>query len=129
MLLVGEGLVDPAEPVIERVPEVTGSGYEGATIQHLLDMTAAIDFVEDYAIDFWRYDVACGWHPPRPGANAATILDYLPTIGSAAWQHGERFHYATPNTDLLGSRRRAGWRGVARRADRARAVGPNGRRA
>jgi CubicO group peptidase (beta-lactamase class C family) len=64
-------------------------------------MTAAIDFVEDYAT-FWRYDVACAWHPPHPDAPAETILDYLPTIGPAAWRHGERLHYSTPNTDLLG---------------------------
>ena len=85
----------------EHVPEVAGSGYDGATVQHLLDMTAAIDFVEDYAT-FWRYDVACAWHPPHPDAPAGTILDYLPTIGPAAWRHGERLHYSTPNTDLLG---------------------------
>jgi hypothetical protein len=36
-----------------------------------------------------------------PGA-PPTILDFLPTIGPAGWRHGERFHYATPNTDLLG---------------------------
>ena len=101
-ILVERGLLDPGEPVTERVPEVAGSGYAGATVQHLLDMTAAIDFVEDYEGDFWRYDVACGWHPPVPGADAETILEFLPTIGPADWQHGERFHYATPNTDLLG---------------------------
>jgi len=100
-ILVGQRRLDPATPVTGHVPEVAGSGYDGATVQHLLDMTAAIDFVEDYA-DFWRYDLACAWHPPRPGANARTILDFLPTIGPAAWRHGERFHYATPNTDLLG---------------------------
>jgi len=65
-------------------------------------MTAAIDFAEDYAAGFWRYDVACGWHPPVAGADHATILEFLPTIGAAGWRHGERFHYATPNTDLLG---------------------------
>jgi CubicO group peptidase (beta-lactamase class C family) len=101
-LTVGLLGLDTAVPVAEHVPEVTGSGYEGATIRHLLDMTAAIDFVEDYEADFWRYDIACGWHPPVPGADARTILDFLPTIGPAAWRHGERFHYATPNTDLLG---------------------------
>jgi hypothetical protein len=26
----------------------------------------------------------------------------LATIGPASWQHGERFHYATPNTDPFG---------------------------
>ena len=38
----------------EHVPEVRGSGYDGATVRHLLDMTAVIDLVEDYAVDFWR---------------------------------------------------------------------------
>jgi CubicO group peptidase (beta-lactamase class C family) len=100
-LLVGALGLDPASPVTEHVPEVAGSGYDGATVQHLLDMTAAIDFVEDYAT-FWRYDVACAWHPPVASV-PATILDYLPTIGPAAgWAHGERLHYSTPNTDLLG---------------------------
>jgi len=65
-------------------------------------MTAAIDFVEDYAGDFWRYDIACGWHPPHPDVGAKSILEFLPTIGPASWRHGQRFHYATPNTDLLG---------------------------
>ena len=93
----------------------------GATVQHLLDMTAAIDFVEDYET-FWRYDVACAWHPPHPCAPAETILENFPTIGPAGRRHGERLHYSTPNTDLLGLRRARG-RGAAGRADRARAVG------
>lgn len=101
-ILAARGALDTEELVTERVPEVSDSGYAGATIQHLLDMTAAIDFVEDYAVDFWRYDVACGWHPPVAGADARTILEFLPTIAPAGWRHGERFHYATPNTDLLG---------------------------
>ena len=100
-LLVGVLPLDPATPVTEHVPEVAGSGYDGATVQHLLDMTAAIDFVEDYET-FWRYDVACAWHPPHPYAPAETILEFLPAIGPAAWRHGERLHYSTPNTDLLG---------------------------
>ena len=100
-ILAGRGQLDPSSRVTDHVPEVAGSGYDGATVRHLLDMTAAIDFVEDYAVDFWRYDVACAWHPPVPGV-PETILEYLPTIGPADWTHGERFHYATPNTDLLG---------------------------
>jgi CubicO group peptidase (beta-lactamase class C family) len=101
-VLVERGELDPEAEVTDHVPEVAGSGYAGARIQHLLDMTAAIDFVEDYAVDFWRYDIACGWHPPHPDVEARSILEFLPTIGRAAWRHGERFHYATPNTDLLG---------------------------
>jgi CubicO group peptidase (beta-lactamase class C family) len=94
--------VDPNALVTEYVPEVHGSGYEGATVRHLLDMTAAIDFVEDYDA-FVRYDAACAWHPALPEIGPETVLEYLPTVGPAPdWRHGERFHYATPNTDLLG---------------------------
>jgi len=101
-VLVERGELDPEAAVTDHLPEVAESGYAGATIRHLLDMTAAISFVEDYAVDFWRYDVACGWHPPHPDVEAGSILEFLPTIGPAGWGHGERFHYATPNTDVLG---------------------------
>jgi CubicO group peptidase (beta-lactamase class C family) len=99
-VLVGHGVLGRNDLATTYVPEITGSGYDGATVGHLLDMTAAVDFVEDYA-DFWRYDAACGWHPPAPGV-PETILAYLPTIGPGGWSHGERFHYVSPNTDLLG---------------------------
>lgn len=92
--------VDPEALVTDFVPEVSSSGYAHATVRHLLDMTAAVDFVEDYAA-FVRYDAACGWHAPIAGA-PRSILDFLPTIGEATHAHGERFHYASPNTDLLG---------------------------
>ncbi len=102
-VLAGDGRLDPDAPVADLVPEVAGSGYAGARVRHLLDMTAAVSFVEDYAVDFWRYDVACAWHPPVPGADAENVLAFLPAVGPAAgWRHGERLHYATPTTDLLG---------------------------
>ena len=100
--LVSRGVVDPRSPVTELVPEVAGSGYAGATVEHLLDMTAGVDFTEDYAADFWKYDIACGWHPPRPGAPWDSILAYLPTLGPGRFTHGEVFDYLSPNTDLLG---------------------------
>jgi CubicO group peptidase (beta-lactamase class C family) len=65
-----------------------------------MDMTAATDFVEDYT-NFWRYDIASGWHSQQPGV-PGTLLEYLATIGSAARPHGAHFHYVSPNTDLLG---------------------------
>jgi CubicO group peptidase (beta-lactamase class C family) len=99
-VLVDRGELRVEDEVAAHVPEVAASGYAGATVGHLLDMTAAIDFVEDYE-NFWRYDLACGWFPARPG-EPGTILEFLPTIGRASWEHGERFLYATPNTDLLG---------------------------
>ncbi len=98
--LVARGQLDPASPVTRHVPELQDSGYAGATVQQLLDMTVAVDFVEDYA-SFERYDAACGWHPQREDTEPS-ILDHLRTIGPAPRAHGEVFHYASPNTDALG---------------------------
>jgi CubicO group peptidase (beta-lactamase class C family) len=102
-VLAGRGALDPDAPVTDLVPEVAGSGYAGATLRHLLDMTAATDFVEDYE-HFWRYDAACGWFPQGPDVGARTILEYLARIGPGPGgrAHGDVFHYASPNTDLLG---------------------------
>lgn len=84
-VLVGQGRLDPDTIVTDHVPEVEGSGYDGATVRHLLDMRAAIDFTED-----------------GPQYAGGSIRTFLPTIGPAEWAHGERFLYASPNTDLLG---------------------------
>src|SRR4051812_17773404 len=100
-VLAGRGALDPEAPVAELVPEVAASGYAGATLRHLLDMTAATGFVEDYA-DFWRYDAACGWHPPHPDVPAASILEFLAGVGPGERPHGEAFAYSSPNTDPLG---------------------------
>ena len=81
--LAGQGRLDPDAPVTAFVPEVRGSGYDGARVSHLLDMTAAVDFTEDYAVDFWRYDVACAWCPPREGAPERSVLEFLPGIRPA----------------------------------------------
>lgn len=52
-LLVGvardEGhLPDLDAQVIDFVPELKGSGYDGVTVQQVLDMTSGIRFIEDY---------------------------------------------------------------------------------
>ncbi len=124
-------------PVTELVPEVGESGYRGATLRHLMDMTAATDFVEDYT-NFWRYDAACGWHSPVPGV-PGTLLEYLATIGPSAPPHGSRFRYVSPNSDLLGiaTARAAGapleeliarelWTAIGAEADAELAVDPAG---
>jgi CubicO group peptidase (beta-lactamase class C family) len=99
-ILAEHGVLTRDELATTYVPEAQAGGYRAATVGHLLDMTAGVDFVEDYA-NFVRYDAACGWHPLAPG-DPETIIAYLPTIGAASWAHGERFHYVSPNTDLLG---------------------------
>lgn len=104
-ILVDRGAIRLDAPVTEYVPEIDGSGYTGATIQHLLDMAVALDYVEDYTdpeYEFWKIDYACGFGPDLGGAPADCIIDLLKTFRGVARPHGEVFLYCSPDTDLLG---------------------------
>jgi CubicO group peptidase (beta-lactamase class C family) len=101
--LVGKGLIDVDQLVTHYVPELAGTAFDGATVQHLLDMTVANAWREDYlsdATEFWRLDVACGWIPPRAGA-APTLFDFFKETRRDG-QHGEQIAYSSLNPDLLG---------------------------
>lgn len=103
-IIVEKGLLDPASLVTDYVPEMKGTAYEGATVQHVLDMSVGIDFDEDYSSktsDLYRLDEAVGW--VKRGPNAANGLhDYLTTLTKRSGPHGEAFRYASPSTDLMG---------------------------
>ena len=103
--LVGEGLVDTEERVEAYVPELRGTAWEGATVQHCLDMAAAVQFDED------DYD-----NPESDGVRIEQVSGYLthrrddyPT-DTASWilslppqgEHGDRFQYRSIITDVLG---------------------------
>src|SRR5207253_5225379 len=46
-VLVNQGLIDLHAEVTRYVPELAGTAYQGATIQHLLDMQVANSWRED----------------------------------------------------------------------------------
>jgi CubicO group peptidase (beta-lactamase class C family) len=101
--LIGPGLIDVNRLVTHYVPELTGTAFDGATVQHLLDMTVANAWREDYFSDtteYWRLDVACGWIPPRDGA-APTLFDFLKETKREG-THGTEIAYSSLNPDLLG---------------------------
>jgi CubicO group peptidase (beta-lactamase class C family) len=99
--LAGAGLLDLDAPIVRHVPEAAGSVYGDATVRHLLDMTIGTSFVEDYTPndDVRAYRQSTGWYPRE--ASPFDLHEYLLTIprGEA---HGTRFHYVSPNTDMLG---------------------------
>jgi CubicO group peptidase (beta-lactamase class C family) len=99
--LEGAGLVDPAAPVTRYIPEAEGAAFGDAQVRHLLDMTTATAFVEDYSPgdDVRAYRESTGWYPSTNGGTG--LHAYLCTIRKAA-DHGQRFHYVSPNTDMLG---------------------------
>lgn len=103
-MLMHEGLIDPAALVTDYLPELAHSGFAGATVRQVADMTTALKFSDDYGnaeADTWRYSVAMGLLPkPADYTGPETIYDYLTTVQKEG-AHGERFAYVTPNTDVL----------------------------
>ena len=99
--LVGDRLIDVDALVTDYVPEVASSGFAGATVRNLLDMTAAFAFVENYdpGDDLRAYRDAAGWYPTAPDSEG--LRDFLVTRQPDG-MHGERFRYQSPATDLLG---------------------------
>ncbi len=103
--LVERGLLDVDAPVVRYLPEVEGSVYAGCTVRHLLDMTVAIDFEEDYADpdgDVVRYRLSTGWDVRAGHAQPSDLRGFLCTLRGTGKPHGAVFDYVSPNTDVLG---------------------------
>ena len=101
--LVGQGLLSPDRPVSDYVPEIVGSGYDGATVRHLLDMRTGVLFREAYTVADAEVRVmerSMGWRPSQPGDPIGAYA-YLTTLGHEG-PHGGQFTYRSADTDLLG---------------------------
>ena len=102
-VLVERGQLDPRAAVTAYVPEVAGSGYDGASVRDVLDMRTGVAFSEAYTSDDSEVRVmerSMGWAPRRPDdPNGA--YDYLTTLGTAG-PHGAGFVYRSCDTDMLG---------------------------
>lgn len=100
--LVGRGALDLAARVDAIVPELAGTAYGDALVQHLLDMTVAVSFDHAYAdprSDVQTEDRAGGWRPRLDGDPADT-RDFLQTL-QAYGPPGEGFEYCSATTDVL----------------------------
>jgi CubicO group peptidase (beta-lactamase class C family) len=79
--------------------------FDGASIRDALDMRIGIRFDEDYhaksgpIIDYRK---AQGWDPLGPGETPGDLRSFLCALAERDGPHGGRFHYVSPNTDLLG---------------------------
>jgi len=104
-ILAGQRRFDTGAPVTSLIPEVAGSAYGGVTLGQLLDMRAGVLFDENYeAVSgaIIAYRKAQGWNPLAPGEAASDLRGFFPTLAEGDGPHGGRFHYVSPNTDLLG---------------------------
>ena len=82
--LVGRGVLDPDTEVATYVPESAGGGYGNARVRDLLDMTASVQFVEDYdGPDMRRYREVNGTLPPIDDTGTHAFLAGMRPAGSA----------------------------------------------
>lgn len=110
-VFIDKGLLDPSRPISDYMPEYAPSAYGDATVQQVLDMTAAIGYTEEYedmTSDVNLHTIAGGWYGPQikssaPESVPLSLYDYLPSLTKyAGFKHGEQFHYVSANTDVLG---------------------------
>ena len=104
-VLVEKSLLSTQASVVHYVPEMSRSGYAGASVRDLLDMTVSLDFEEAYLIPdspYARYREATGWHEGQPGRAPSDMHHFLAEIAANGQAHGRKFSYLSPNSDLLG---------------------------
>lgn len=100
----GKGLVDTRAQVTHYLPELAATAYRGATVQHLLDMTAGVAFDESYTTEgshMQKLDHACGWKPITRPDWPKTIWELIITLTEQERPHGSQFSYRSIETDIL----------------------------
>ncbi len=103
-ILVGQRLLETSARVERIVPELTGTSFEGASVQDLLDMRAGTHFDENYAdpaADVRTYERVYLWRPDTAQARPADALAYYATLHNDG-PHGGAFRYRSILTDVLG---------------------------
>lgn len=102
--LAASGDLDLNRAVTDYVPQLAGSGYDGALVRHLVDMRTGVRFSEEYLNDDAEVrllEEAIGWAPKRHPEVPDTLLGFLATLGKKA-EHGGPFDYKSCETDALG---------------------------
>jgi CubicO group peptidase (beta-lactamase class C family) len=103
-MLVDEGKLDESALIGSYLPELKNSAFGDATVRDVLDMTTALRFSETYAdpaAEIWNFARASGQLPrPQGYQGPRSLYEYLPTVGKEG-EHGTRFAYKSPNTEVL----------------------------
>ena len=103
--LIAEGKLEADAPVARYIPELAQSGFADATVRQLLDMTTGLAYDESYTNPksaFLPYVRSANFLARPLGYDGPDgLYDYVKTIAKDG-EHGQRFVYRSPNTDVLG---------------------------
>ena len=102
-ILAGRGELDVSAPVEDIVPELDGTSFAGAAVQHLLDMRTGTRFDESYdnvEADVRTYERVYLWRPDNGDPRPPDALSYFGTLSNDG-PHGGPFRYRSILTDVL----------------------------
>ncbi len=101
--LVGRGALDVDAQVTDVLPELSGSSFEGASVQQLLDMRTGTRFDETYddpEADVRVYEQVYLWRPRDGSELPPDALSYFATLRNDG-VHGGPFRYRSVLIDVL----------------------------
>jgi CubicO group peptidase (beta-lactamase class C family) len=104
-ILQDDGLLDFDELVPRYVPELKTSAYGDARVRDVLDMRVSLNFEEVYHDPngpYARYRRAGLLDPSKPGDEIETVIEFIAGLKKGKGGHGGPYHYASPNSDVLG---------------------------
>ena len=102
--LIGNKTLNESDLIIKFVPELKMTAYSDATVRDLLDMRVGVKFDEDYTATtgpIINYRYAANWNPVPAGVDAGDLKSFMGSLTERDGIHNDRFHYVSPNTDLL----------------------------
>ena len=102
--LIGNKTLNEYDLIIKFVPELKMTAYSDATVRDLLDMRVGVKFDEDYTATtgpIINYRYAANWNPVPVGVEAGDLKSFMGSLTERDGIHNDRFHYVSPNTDLL----------------------------
>ena len=103
-ILIDRGAMNADDDLAAVIPELSGTSWEGATVQHVLDMRTGTKFSEDYdelEEAMAPYTVASGMGPRTSPHDPTDTYSYLVTLENER-EHGGVFDYRSPVTSMLG---------------------------
>ncbi len=106
-ILVEKKIINVNNYISHILPETKGTAYEDATVRNVLDMSIASGFIEDYsgqAEIFKKYRSSTGWDLPETNSTQTVkgLHDFLCSMPKSNQKHGQKYHYCSPHSDLLG---------------------------
>ncbi len=96
-ILLDEGALTLADPVIQHVPKLAGSAYDGATLEDVLQMESGVAFDEDYLDP--KSDIN---RMGRVLALGGTLDDFTADLSERNREPGTEMRYVSMDTHVLG---------------------------